>query len=130
MDTSNAPQIIEHLNRTLQFTPYDVKYQSRNYRRWLPGTAKFTLCGQPPKANGIIELLQLNKTELKTVAAIEHEKGVKCSTYGASNKGHLAFGDFDGRLNILDLETKKVKDYLSLLDILLGEGTRLTHKYD
>lgn len=27
MDTSSAPQIIEHLFKTLQFTPYDVKYQ-------------------------------------------------------------------------------------------------------
>lgn len=76
--------------------------------RWIPGTAKFVLCGQPPKANGIIEVLQLNKSELKTITAIEHNKGVKCSTFGASTKGDLAFGDFAGRLNIIDLETRKV----------------------
>jgi hypothetical protein len=52
--------------------------------------------------------LQLNKTELKSINTVEHPTGVKCSTYAASNKGDLAFGDFEGRLNILDLETKKV----------------------
>jgi len=62
MDTTNAPQIIEHLSKSLGYTPY--------LTRWIPGSAKFLLCGQPPKANGIIEIMQLNKTELKTLAVV------------------------------------------------------------
>ena len=37
MDTTEAPQIIEHLQKTLNFTPYDTK--------WIPETAKFVLGG-------------------------------------------------------------------------------------
>jgi|688.fasta_scaffold892253_1 hypothetical protein len=36
---------------------------------------------------------------------INHDKGIKCCTFGASQKNELAFGDFDGKLSILDLET-------------------------
>ncbi|CAD8146417.1 unnamed protein product [Paramecium pentaurelia] len=96
MDTTNAPQIIEHLNKSLNFTPFVT--------RWIPGTAKFVLCGQPPKANGIIEILQLNKTELKTLSSIEQPKGIKC---GQFLDNLFAFGDFDGKLKVIDLETKK-----------------------
>jgi len=42
------------------------------------------------------------------LGVIEHTKGVKCTTYGASYKGELAFGDFSGYLNIIDLETRKI----------------------
>ena len=38
MDTTNAPQIMEHHKESLTFTPYDT--------RWIPGTAKFCLFGQ------------------------------------------------------------------------------------
>ena len=59
MDTTNAPQIIEHLTKSLSFTPYDVK--------WIPQTAKFVLCGQHPKATGTIQIHQLAKNELQCV---------------------------------------------------------------
>ena len=41
---------------------------------------------------------------------IQHVKGVKCATFGAClpNKSDLAFGDFNGDLNIVDLETGKI----------------------
>lgn len=46
METTNAPQIIEHLNRSLNYTPYDVK--------WIPDSSKFMLCGERPRATGLI----------------------------------------------------------------------------
>lgn len=41
---------------------------------------------------------------------MEHKAGIKCTTFGACGNGkqHLAFGDFAGVLNIVDLETKKI----------------------
>ena len=45
MDTTEAPQILEHANETLNFTPFDVK--------WIPASARFCLFGQSPKALGI-----------------------------------------------------------------------------
>lgn len=53
MDTTNAPQIIEHQSISLDFTPYDTK--------WIPGTAKFVLGGQTMKATGIIKVYKLNQ---------------------------------------------------------------------
>jgi hypothetical protein len=52
---------------------------------------------------------------MKLLTSIEHNKGVKCSTFGASYTGKtdLAFGDFGGRLNIIDLETKKVFKFIN-----------------
>lgn len=52
MDTTNAPQIIEHQSMSLDFTPYDTK--------WIPGTAKFVLGGQTMKATGIMKIFKLN----------------------------------------------------------------------
>ena len=34
-------------------------------KRWIPGTAKFVLCGQHPKATGTISINKLAKTEIK-----------------------------------------------------------------
>jgi len=102
MDTTQAPQIIEHLHQSLNLTPFDTK--------WIPGTAKFCLIGQLPRATGILQVYQLNKTELKKTFEIEKQAGFKCGTFGASpsNGQHLALGDFDGNLMIMDLEKEKV----------------------
>jgi len=98
MDTTSAPQIIEHLNKSLTFTPFDTK--------WIPGTAKFVLSGQTPKAQGTIQIFQLNKTELKLLTEINKPLGIKCTTFGASanNRSDIAVGDFNGGLHIIDLE--------------------------
>ena len=45
MDSTDAPQILEHANCTLNFTPFDVK--------WIPASARFVLFGQSPSAKGI-----------------------------------------------------------------------------
>ena len=38
MDTTSAPQLIEHINHSLSFTPFDVK--------WVPNTARLVAVGQ------------------------------------------------------------------------------------
>jgi hypothetical protein len=45
MDTTEAPQIIEHLHESVPLTPFDVK--------WIPLSARFVLFGQSPKAKGV-----------------------------------------------------------------------------
>lgn len=56
MDTTNAPQIIDHHSSSLDFTPYDTK--------WVPGTAQFVLGGQTMKATGIMKLYRLTPEKL------------------------------------------------------------------
>lgn len=59
MDTTNAPQMVDHLSKSLGFTPFET--------RWLPNSAKLVLGGQTPSAKGVLQVLQLDKTELKLV---------------------------------------------------------------
>ncbi|MBM3469164.1 MAG: WD40 repeat domain-containing protein [Alphaproteobacteria bacterium] len=68
------------------------------------------VCGERPKATGLIEITQLTKGELKVISIIENTRGVKSGTFAASPSSHLcfAFGDLAGNLSILDLEKEKV----------------------
>lgn len=45
MDTTDAPQILEHVGKSLTFTPFDVK--------WIPSSARLVLFGQSPRAKGV-----------------------------------------------------------------------------
>lgn len=47
----DKPQIITHAAKALNFTAYDVK--------WIPGTAKFALVGQTPRATALIQIHSL-----------------------------------------------------------------------
>ena len=44
---------MEHLSRSLNYTPYETK--------WIPETSKFVVCGERPRATGLIEITQLTK---------------------------------------------------------------------
>ena len=98
VDTTNAPQIIEHISQSLNYTPFDVK--------WIPCSAKLVVTGQTPRAKGIIQLFQMNKGKLEVVSEFNKEYGFKTSTFGASSfaSRDLAVGDFEGNLLIYDLE--------------------------
>jgi WD40 repeat protein len=100
MDTTSAPQIIEHHNQSLTFTPYTTS--------WIPGTAKFVLGGQTPSAKGILKIMQMKKSGLEEIGKIEDGEGIKCTSFGASTSPnqHLAVGDFNGELRIYDIETQ------------------------
>ena len=62
MDSTDAPQILEHANKTLAFTPFDV--------RWIPASARFCLFGQTPGAKGVFKVYQLEKGDLKEFASL------------------------------------------------------------
>lgn len=98
MDTTDAPQIIEHINRSIAFTPYDT--------RWVPCSAKFVGMGIHPNAKGALIVYQLNQGDLEVVGETKTTNGIKCGTFGASSieDRHIATGDHAGKLAIYDLD--------------------------
>jgi len=70
MDTTDAPQIIEHIHKSISFTPYDT--------RWIPCSARFVAMGIHPNAHGAIQMYQLNKGDLEIVKDYQTPSGVKC----------------------------------------------------
>lgn len=94
MESTDAPAIIEHINQSMTFTPYDV--------RWIPCSARFVVMGIYPKGTGVIAVYEMELGELKLVSQVEKPKGFKCGTFGASSleDRHLATGDYEGKLAI------------------------------
>lgn len=114
MDTTNAPQIFEHLSMSLNFTPFHVK--------WLPTSPSFVLMGQTPKMEGIFKLMKLEKNRIKEVFKMEFGKGFKSCSFNyyksamgldtAAEQGsfpyQVAIGDVNGKFYMLDLEKEKI----------------------
>ncbi|XP_055902319.1 dynein axonemal assembly factor 10 [Eupeodes corollae] len=101
----NKPQIIEHIAHSLNYTIFDVK--------WIPCSAKFVVIGSKPNGTGILEVYELNETDVDLIKSIEKKNSFKCGSFGASSlrNRHLAVGDFNGRLQVLDLERPEVPVY-------------------
>ena len=124
VDSLNAPQLIEHINHSLPYTPFDVK--------WIPCSAKLVVTGQTPRAKGIIQIYQMNSGKLELCSEFNKEYGFKCSTFGASSfaSRDLAVGDFEGNLIIYDLEKgtpsyevkKAHKSIINAMDAIGGTG--------
>ncbi|XP_014245618.1 WD repeat-containing protein 92 [Cimex lectularius] len=92
------PQIICHNERSLNFSVFDGK--------WVPCSAKFVIVGSKPKGNGIIQIYEMTSGDSSIVKQTEKEHSFKCCTFGATSlrDRHLATGDFNGNLDIWDLE--------------------------
>lgn len=121
MDTTDAPQIIEHVNKSVPFTPYDVK--------WVPCSARFVAMGINPNATGALRVYQLSKGDAEIVLDVQKPAGIKCGTFGASSieERHLATGDHNGRLAIYDLEKPEVavfqqQAHVSIINAIDGIG--------
>mmetsp|Transcript_22301 Transcript_22301/g.64840 ORF Transcript_22301/g.64840 Transcript_22301/m.64840 type:complete len:363 (-) Transcript_22301:48-1136(-) len=102
MDTTEAPQIIEHVHKSLTFTPYDT--------RWVPCSARLVCMGITPKAKGTLQVFEMNSGELTLLSESQKPKGIKCGTFGASSfeERHLACGDYAGMVAIYDLNRQEV----------------------
>lgn len=98
MDSTDAPQIIEHINKAVSFTPNDT--------RWVPASSRFVGMGIHPNAKGALHVYQLNQGALETVTEGQVSNGIKCGTFGASSleQRYIATGDYGGKLAIYDLE--------------------------
>ena len=103
MDTTDAPQILEHCHASLGFTPFDVK--------WIPSSARFVLFGQSPKARGIFQIYQIEKGKVHKVSDFDKEFGIKAGTFKASPIAmrDVATVDYKGKLCIFDIEYGKPK---------------------
>jgi len=98
MDTTDAPQIIEHVQKSLNFTPYDTK--------WIPCSSKLVVMGIQANAKGALHTYQLSNGNLELCNEGLVPQGIKCGTFGASSleERYLATGDHSGQLVIYDLE--------------------------
>lgn len=120
MNSTSAPQFIEHISHSVTYTPFDFK--------WIPCSARFSVIGQTPRAKGIFQIYKMNEGKLEIINEIVQGNGYKCSTFGASSltNRELAVGDFDGNVSILDLEKGKpnfnVKGHNSIINTIDGIG--------
>ena len=62
METLDKPQIITHLEKSLNYTVYDVK--------WIPSSAKVVVLGSHPKGTGALQVFEISKGELKQVLEV------------------------------------------------------------
>ena len=63
MENLSKPQIISHVEKSLNYTIYDVK--------WLPCSAKFITLGSHPRDTGALQVYELSKGNLNLI----HEVG-------------------------------------------------------
>lgn len=101
----DKPQIIAHVHHPVSYTIYDCK--------WVPRSAKLITLGSYPRGTGALELHEVSKGELKLIQKTEKPKPFKCGTFGASNfhNRSIATGDFEGKLQIWDLENFSIPTY-------------------
>ncbi|XP_032669570.1 WD repeat-containing protein 92 [Odontomachus brunneus] len=105
MDKLTKPQIICHIEKSVDYSLFDAK--------WIPCSAKFVVMGARPRGTGIIQIYEVSSGELKLIKDIERSNQMKCGTFKASNirDRHLATGDFKGKLNIYNLEDPSIPIY-------------------
>lgn len=96
VDQLKKPQIIAHIEKSLNFSIFDIK--------WIPLSAKFVVIGSKPNGNGIAKVFELNSGDLDLVTEFESKSSFKCGSLGAARSQQLAVGDFDGKMKIFDLE--------------------------
>ena len=102
VDYKSSPQVLEHLQKSLAWTVFDTK--------WIPGTSSFVAAGAYARGTGALHVYELGDQELTTVEEKEvRPASIKCCTLGASSlrDPHVATGDFEGKLEIYDLDTMK-----------------------
>ncbi|EFJ31601.1 hypothetical protein SELMODRAFT_87329 [Selaginella moellendorffii] len=97
-DARNAPQILQHVSKTLTCTIYDTL--------WVPSSARFVLLGSSARSTGTIQVYELQGNDVNKLDEVDKQFSFKCGTFGASDlvNRQLATGDFKGNLQIWDLE--------------------------
>lgn len=98
MDKLSKPQIIIHREK-------QVDYQLKDCQ-WIHNTAKFIGVGGKPNLKGVINIYALNENNIQVLQEYEKPSSIECVTFRSSliNKRHLATGNYEGTLEIIDLE--------------------------
>lgn len=98
--------------------------------RWIPSSTRFVVAGTQTKGHGILRVYTMSDRDgLKQLVNIERKRHpFKCLTFGATNLADRqpATGDFDGNINVWDLENKipvwSVKGHSSIVNAIDGVG--------
>lgn len=99
------PQILVYAEKSLNYSAFDVK--------WVPKSAKVVALGSHARGTGALQVYELNDGKLELLHDVERSKALKCGTFGASTleERHLCAGDFDGKMEITDLQSPSVPIY-------------------
>lgn len=62
MEPLQKPQIITHIEKSLNYTVFDVK--------WIPSSAKVVVLGSHPRDTGALQVYEVSKGELKMVTQV------------------------------------------------------------
>ena len=62
METLQKPQIITHIEKSLNYTVFDVK--------WIPSSAKVVVLGSYPRDTGALQVYEVSKGELQRVTQV------------------------------------------------------------
>ena len=62
MEALEKPQIITHVEKSLNYTVFDVK--------WLPSSAKVVALGSHPRDTGALQVYEVSRGELKLVKEV------------------------------------------------------------
>jgi WD40 repeat protein len=113
MNTTNQPNIIQHVTKSLNWSCQDVK--------WIPRTASFIALGHYARGTGTAQVFNLtvgddNRSTLATKLEIpEHHTAIKCGTFEMNTSyddcSKVATGDYEGGLNVFDLNKNGAKVY-------------------
>ncbi|CAM9883692.1 dynein axonemal assembly factor 10 [Lampetra fluviatilis] len=121
MATLDKPQIIVHVQKSLNFTLFDC--------RWVPCSARLVCLGSTARGTGALQVYEVTQGQLNLVTETEKAKPLKCATFGAASlqQRHLATGDFDGNMSIWNLEATSlpvytVKGHTEIINCIDGVG--------
>lgn len=117
----DKPQIIAHVQKSMNFTLFDC--------RWVPCSAKFVVLGNHARGTGALHIYEMSHGDISLVHEAEKSKALKCGTFGASSvqQRYLATGDFEGKLQIWNLERLEmpvysVKAHREIINAIDGVG--------
>ncbi|XP_055494830.1 dynein axonemal assembly factor 10 [Leucoraja erinacea] len=115
------PQIISHIHKSLNYTLFDCK--------WIPCSAKFVCMGNYARGTGVMQVYEVCQGEAVLLKEIEKSKPIKCGTFGSASlqQRYLATGNFDGNMNIWNLEAPElpvysVKAHKEIINCIDGVG--------
>jgi hypothetical protein len=62
MDLWEKPQLITHVQKSLNFTLYDA--------RWIPHSARFVILGSHPRGTGALQIYELTRGDAKLLKEV------------------------------------------------------------
>lgn len=73
----DKPQIISHIEKSLDFTLFDCK--------WIPRSARFVVLGSYPRGTGALLVYEVSHRDVTKIQDRETASSLKCGTFGASS---------------------------------------------